>query len=79
MFSTFWGDFLTKLHTKPGEKEKNIHWRKFKKSSGDGDPKLQILFLVVAKRVLKVKNTLTTHTPLIKRAEGRVGCPKSFF
>ena len=31
IFSTFWGDFLTKLHSKPGEKGKKIHWRKFKK------------------------------------------------
>ena len=35
------GRFLTKLHSKPGEREK-IHWRKFKKSSGDSAPKLQI-------------------------------------
>ena len=41
IFSTFWGDFLTKLDRKPGKHEK-IHWRKFKKSSGDGAPKLQI-------------------------------------
>ena len=41
IFSTFWGHFLTKLHRKPGEKEK-IHWRKSTKSSGEASPKLQI-------------------------------------
>ena len=41
-FSTFWGDFLTQSHSKPGEKGKKIHWRKFKKSGGDNAPKLQI-------------------------------------
>ena len=41
IFSTFRGDFLAKLHRKPGEKGK-IHWREFKKISGDGAPKSQI-------------------------------------
>ena len=34
IFSTFWGDFLTKLYIETGERER-IHWRKFEKSSGD--------------------------------------------
>ena len=33
--------FLTELHRKPGEKGK-VHWRKFKQSSGEGAPQLQI-------------------------------------
>ena len=36
------GFFLTKLHSKSGEKGTTIHWRKFKKSSRDSAPKLQI-------------------------------------
>ena len=31
IFCTFWGHFLTELHSKPGEKSKNIHWRKILK------------------------------------------------
>ena len=38
----FWGDFLTKLHRKPGEKGKTSTGENSKKSSGDGAPKLQI-------------------------------------
>ena len=32
IFSTFWGHFLTKLRSRPGEKGKNIHWRKNSKN-----------------------------------------------
>ena len=42
LFSTFRGDFLTKLHRKPGEKGQNIHGRKLKIFSGDGAPTLRI-------------------------------------
>ena len=37
----FGGDFLAELHRKPREKG-HIHWRKFKKSSGDADAELSI-------------------------------------
>ena len=42
MFSTFGGDVLTNLHSKPGEKGKHSTGEHNKKSSGDGAPKLQI-------------------------------------
>ena len=42
IFSIFWGDSLTKLHSKPGETEKKSTRDHSKKSSGDGAPKLQI-------------------------------------
>ena len=41
-FSTFWGDFLTKLHSKHGEKGIKSTGENSKKSSADGTPKLQI-------------------------------------
>ena len=41
-FLYIWGDFLATWHSKPGEKGQKIHQRKFKKSSRDGAPRLQI-------------------------------------
>ena len=38
IFPSFWGDFLTKLHRKPGES----NGENSEKSSGDGAPKSQI-------------------------------------
>ena len=54
-FSPHFGAISLVHYTKnPGERGK-IHWREFKKSSGDGAPKLQMyLSLVVVERVLKV-------------------------
>ena len=41
-FLHIWGEFLTEVHSAPGKKGTNIHCREFKKSNGDGAPKLQI-------------------------------------
>ena len=63
IFSTFWGHFLTKLHSQPGEKGKDPLERVPKKSSGDGAPKLQRnLSLVVAERGLISKEAMTMHS-----------------
>ena len=37
ILSTFWGDYTENL-----QEQEKIHWRKLKKPSGDGAPKLQI-------------------------------------
>ena len=42
MFSTFLGYFLTNCTVHLEKRETNKTWRKYKKSSGDGAPKLQI-------------------------------------
>ena len=39
-------------YTENLEKTDKIHWQKFKKSSGEGAPKLQFLSLVVVERIL---------------------------
>ena len=41
-FFTFWGEFLTKLHRKPGEKGKKIHWRRHHKIQRRRRPEMQI-------------------------------------
>ena len=51
VFSTFWGDFLTKLVNL--EKKEEAHRRKFKISSETAPRNCQFLSLVVVKRALK--------------------------
>ena len=56
--STFWGGFLTKLHSKPGEKGK-VHWRKFKKIHWRRRPEIaDCCPLAWSKRVLIYYNTI---------------------
>ena len=57
----FRGHFLTKLHRKPGEKGQKIHRRKFKKSSGEGAPKLQMNLSLV---VVESAPNIFTWSPL---------------
>ena len=56
MFSAFWGDFLIKLHRKPGEIEQ-IHWRKFKKSKEEPPPGPQHFKLTIAVKIVTSWNS----------------------
>ena len=66
IFSTIWGDFRTKLHRKPGEKGKNIHWRKQKNSVEKLPRNCRFLSLVAVERVLTKFQRMMCLTSLVR-------------